>query len=81
MPSIDEQIHRLKEQLAILDNEKARVSKEIDALTAQLKTNKVPSVETCISPQFTPDEKISIFMSLFRGREDVFPKRWDNQNR
>lgn len=78
MPSIDQQICRLKEQLATLDNEKARVSKEIDALTAQLKTNKVPPAETCISPQFTLDEKIAIFMRLFRGRDDVFPKRWDN---
>jgi superfamily II DNA or RNA helicase len=26
-----------------------------------------------------PSEKIQLFRSLFRGREDVFPKRWQNQ--
>jgi hypothetical protein len=25
-----------------------------------------------------PAAKIALFRSLFRGREDVFPKRWDN---
>ncbi|MBY0272705.1 MAG: hypothetical protein K2X02_04745 [Alphaproteobacteria bacterium] len=25
------------------------------------------------------DEKLSLFMELFHGRRDVFPKRWDNQ--
>ena len=29
--------------------------------------------------QFSPHEKIRIFRRLFRGREDVFPKRWDNK--
>lgn len=27
----------------------------------------------------SPEDKISLFMSLFHGRRDVFPKRWDNQ--
>lgn len=29
--------------------------------------------------QFSSQEKIYIFRQLFRGREDVFPKRWDNR--
>jgi hypothetical protein len=29
--------------------------------------------------QFSSREKIYIFRQLFRGREDVFPKRWDNR--
>lgn len=29
--------------------------------------------------QFSSQEKIHIFRQLFRGREDVFPKRWDNR--
>lgn len=27
----------------------------------------------------TPDEKIALFLSLFRCRADVYPKRWENQ--
>ena len=26
----------------------------------------------------TPDEKIDLFLKLFRCREDVYPKRWEN---
>ena len=28
----------------------------------------------------TPDEKIQIFKNLFRGRDDVYPKLWINNN-
>ncbi|WP_088830505.1 TOTE conflict system archaeo-eukaryotic primase domain-containing protein [Paenibacillus tyrfis] len=28
----------------------------------------------------TPDEKIALFRSLFRGREEVYPVRWESKN-
>lgn len=34
--------------------------------------------KTLPSNNFSANEKIKIFMNLFRGREDVFPKRWEN---
>jgi len=34
-----------------------------------------PSV---ISPALCKSDKIALFRSLFRGREDVFPRRWEN---
>ena len=33
---------------------------------------------TDTSRQFTSAEKIQLFMELFRGRDDVFPKQWIN---
>lgn len=27
---------------------------------------------------FSSEEKVALFRSLFRGREDVFPRRWEN---
>jgi hypothetical protein len=30
-------------------------------------------------PQLAPAEKIQLFMSLFKGREDVYAKRWQNR--
>jgi hypothetical protein len=30
------------------------------------------------SPTLSNSEKVGIFRSLFRGREDVFPRRWEN---
>ena len=36
------------------------------------------SVSSLASP-LSPEEKIALFMDLFQGRRDVFPKRWENQ--
>ena len=33
-----------------------------------------------INQNSSPDSKIRLFMSLFKGREDVFAKRWQNKN-
>lgn len=30
------------------------------------------------SPQLTPPEKIALFRRLFRGREDIYPRRWES---
>ena len=74
----------LKMRLAELDRERATVLAALEEL------NKQPSVEA----QFTLNphkpgvvsspialsnaEKIALFRSLFRGRDDVFPLRWEN---
>ena len=31
-----------------------------------------------IPPHFTTDDKIALFRRLFRGREDVYPLRWES---
>jgi len=40
---------------------------------------KSSDVETVSGSELTPDDKISLFRSLFRGREDVYPVRWESQ--
>ena len=38
-----------------------------------------PSLDAApVTASSSPAEKIALFRSLFRGREDVFPKRWTN---
>jgi len=32
-----------------------------------------------VSNSSSPDDKINLFMSLFRGRDDVYAKRWQNK--
>src|SRR3990167_222432 len=49
---------------------------------AQEKPIASPSNIPLVSPipsSLSPEEKISLFMDIFQGRRDVFPKRWDNQ--
>ena len=38
----------------------------------------VPAVEAAVTMSSTPQEKIALFRSLFRGREDVYALRWHN---
>ena len=33
------------------------------------------------TPLTTPEERIALFMRLFRCRDDVFPKMWENQKK
>jgi hypothetical protein len=66
---LDQEKAEIDEQLAALEkNRQAKV-----AVTEQLKTQ--PTSVTMASP--TAD-KISLFRALFRGREDVLPRRWEN---
>ena len=37
-------------------------------------------VETLVNKYSNPGEKIKLFMSLFKGREDVYARRWQNKN-
>lgn len=39
-----------------------------------------PENTTTVNQKSKPDEKIKLFMSLFKGRADVYAKRWQNKN-
>lgn len=70
-------IERVAERLTSLDAEKAALLAEMEALQGEMAREERRRAAVPAS-RFTPEEKIQIFKSLFRGREDVFPKRWDN---
>ena len=65
----------------------ARLGAETAELTARLAEieaigSPVPRGERAVPGQVThrspPGDKIALFRTLFSGREDVFPKRWEN---
>ncbi len=37
------------------------------------------NLNTMVTRRSTPEEKISLFRSLFKGREDVYPRRFENR--
>lgn len=80
--NIRQRIRRTLERLDALDREKSALQAEFDQLQERLQTEErqeaTQKVPAASHARFSPGEKIRIFMSLFRGREDVFPKRWDN---
>ena len=76
-----QQISALKTRLITLDRERAEVAERLAALeqrhasrSAAKSANSVVGV-TMESPTAA---KLALFQSLFRGREDVFPRRWQN---
>jgi hypothetical protein len=70
-------IEKILERLSTLDVERAVLQSELAELEKQppISTDSIRHVRRVLSP----DQKIEIFLNLFRGRTDVFPKRWDNQ--
>lgn len=72
--NLKEEIKTLKEKLN--GTEAAVISKEkiLDIHEAVIcKDN-----DAAVNNQSEPEEKIKLFMSLFRGRDDVYAKRWES---
>jgi hypothetical protein len=60
-----ERLNKLREELASLASGEEQVNSALDS------PSQAPSPTS-------NQEKVSLFRSLFRGREDVFPLRWEN---
>ncbi len=72
--TIKERINELSKRIAALESQKAELIVEMEALQQEMAVQKASAPTISISF----DQKTVIFMSLFRGREDVLPRRWDN---
>jgi len=73
-----------KTQLSKLDEERTDLQLQISSLQDELSSidqqdpaSRQPAKHNEMRPR-TTGEKIALFRGLFRGREDVFPKRWEN---
>ena len=70
---------RIRERLARLDAERA----ELEERLAELACTRLPAPEISgrggqITNRSPTRDKIALFRSLFGGREDVYPRRWEN---
>ena len=69
---------RIRARLAEFDAERTAITRELVQLTrrpAEQMPNGEASMVTGASPAA---DKIALFRSLFAGRADVFPRRWEN---
>src|SRR6266404_175810 len=84
----------IQERLKTVQEESRRLREENAHLRAMLGINQSPPKEpvpqavpvpnlssTTRSGVSTPEEKISLFRNLFRGREDVFATRWEGKGK
>ncbi|MDU8913939.1 TOTE conflict system archaeo-eukaryotic primase domain-containing protein [Aestuariicoccus sp. MJ-SS9] len=82
---IEMDLTRIRARLANLDAERRELQSEMEALEARLDakpapTVKQPSSENAPVTNSSPSrEKVNLFRSLFAGRPDVFPVRWNNR--
>jgi hypothetical protein len=53
-----------------------REKQQLITLRAELQNSQIAPP---ISDPFSPEQKITIFRNLFRGRTDIFANRWQNQ--
>ena len=74
-------------RLAELDDERSHVSRLLSQLKAELSSvqtaedQRQPTQQTELTTRSAPStsaDKVALFMELFRGRADVYPKRWVN---
>ena len=78
-----DEIAALQRRLADLDRERESVLADLEQLEQRratvpsaASTKSAPDATTAIA--LSNDDKIALFLSLFRGRDDVFPRRWEN---
>ena len=83
-----ENIEELKAQLTVLRLECFRLREENERLKSALHMKEsnenedrvgVPSKKSEITMQSSEEKKIALFKSLFRGRNDVYPVRWESK--
>lgn len=85
--SLVEAIARAEARLTELDNEKNKIAEVLVNLRdelASLSQNEVikePPLPfgSSLTKDSPPEEKIRLFRSLFRGREDVYPRYWQSK--
>ncbi len=73
MTSLAEESARIRSRLTAL-----RVELESGDSGPQLSSEPGLSASDASKSQLTPTEKVTLFRSLFRGRDDVYPKLWTN---
>jgi len=84
-----DEIAAIRERLAQLDAEKAELEARLASLRAAREAVKktvldssnhlaLPVADAPVTNASPPAAKIALIRSLFRGREDVFPRRWES---
>lgn len=71
-------------RLAALDREREDIRSRLEQLGIELAAldagagQAVPAPRSSLSSSLTSTEKVALFRSLFRGRDDIYPKLWEN---
>ena len=81
MDDIVREITALKGRLTALERERSEIAERLGVLEraqAEEAAKQPRQVAALVTITSSTAEKIALFRSLFHGREDVFPRRWEN---
>ncbi len=75
------EIAQINSRLSELDKERHQLNHDLESLNNKLTKStelneNIPLSSVHINNKSTPQQKIFLFRSLFRGRDDIFPKMW-----
>jgi superfamily II DNA or RNA helicase len=78
---LTQRIAALQKRLVELERERDSILTDIAKLEQRREITPAAMTPAQGAPAIilSNDEKIALFRSLFRGRDDVFPRRWENQ--
>src|SRR3990172_12418813 len=82
--SLNKEIADLQRRLAELDRARASVLTALEQLELRRTADVQPTSQTQMvwdavtTTALSNAEKVAVFRLLFRGRDDVFPRRWEN---
>lgn len=82
---INEKIRAAEQELAALDAKRTALKvriEQLQSLKQSIADEQLPfdqSSKSNITNDSTQEEKIALFRSLFRGREDVYPRRFESK--
>jgi superfamily II DNA or RNA helicase len=80
--NIQKRLEAVLKRCEELQNENARLKKQLGIVNSIQRTNRVEGEITLpqINSQVPKEEKISLFKNLFCGREDIFAVRWEGRD-
>ena len=78
---LKDEIVRLNAKLDAVGHQ-AETDRSVDIASAELFFGRSDEIlPTLINNQSDPEKKVKLFMSLFKGRDDVYAKRWENKKK
>ena len=75
---LKEELKRLRQQLGLEPEETIEPQQTLDLADTSDKILQTETVNPSVTNNSTSAEKIKLFLSLFKGRDDVFARRWEN---
>lgn len=79
---VEREIADLERRLEVLDHERTDLAERLKVLRHRQRVMRpespVPDTAAAVTMASPTVAKVALFRSLFRGRDDVFPRRWEN---